>query len=144
MSSSNLIKLQEILTQHGYRLTTARKTTFQLLDTPEPQAMADIITRARSNIDRVTVYRNVELFEKLGIVHRVMAGWKYKLELSDNFISHHHHMSCTNCGTLIDIADDAQIKAFIHAVSTKHNFTVQKHSFEIEGQCHDCALVGQQ
>lgn len=139
MSTTNLVKLQAILTQHGYRLTTARKTTFQLLDTPEPQAMTDIIARARSTIDRVTVYRNIELFEKLGIVHRLMAGWKYKLELSDDFISHHHHMSCIDCGTLIDIADDAQIESFIHEVSIKHAFTVQKHSFEIEGLCRKCA-----
>ena len=138
MANANLDKFQMVLTKHGYRLTSARQVTFQLLDTDHPQTMADIIAHAQPAIDRVTVYRNIELFEKLGIVHRIMTGWKYKLELSDDFISHHHHMSCSSCGKLIDIADNDQIEAFINVVSKKHQFIVHTHSFEIEGTCNDC------
>lgn len=138
MTDTNMTQFTRILANNGYRLTAARQKTFQLLANPEPQSIRDILVKADGAVDRVSVYRNIELFEKLGIVHRIYIGWKYKLELSDAFVAHHHHLSCLRCGTVIDIEDEQHIDDFIHNIADKFGFAPRRHQFEIDGYCKQC------
>ena len=105
---------RQILTSNGCRLTEARRAVFDILNNSEPLYISEIIARAKGRVDRVSVYRNIALFEELGIANRINIGWKYKIELSDHFIGHHHHMSCLNCGVVIEIKDDSRVEEFIH------------------------------
>jgi Fe2+ or Zn2+ uptake regulation protein len=138
MNSENVKKFQDMLNESGHHVTKPRTELFQLLDHPEPLSMRELLAKANDKIDRVSVYRNIELFESLGIVKRVHIGWKYKLELTDDFISHHHHLSCLRCAKVIDIEDEKHLDEFIKQISTKFNFKVIKHQFELEGYCRDC------
>ena len=138
MSASYMLKFKQLLATKGYRLTKARQTIFTLLISPQPQSIRVLEKKADGAVDRVTIYRNLELFENLGIVHRVYVGWKYKLELTEEFIAHHHHLSCLGCGRIIDIHDDAQIDQFIHRVADKFDFQPRRHQFEIDGYCAQC------
>ncbi len=142
MSADNLNNFREIVRSNGYRLSAAREATFKLLVSSEPQSMSEILTKATGSIDRVSVYRNIELLEKLGIVHRIYVGWKYKLELSDEFMSHYHHLSCLKCGKVIDIEDEMHIGIFIDEVAARFGFKARRHQFEIDGYCRSCRGVG--
>lgn len=137
MSESEIYKLKAILAQNGYSLTQAREQTFKLLLGADPLTMKDLLAKNNGHIDRVSIYRNITIFEKLGIVRRINIGWKYKLELSDQFIGHHHHFSCLKCGKTTDIEDD-EVEAFVSRVAKKYQFKPQNHQFEIEGVCKDC------
>lgn len=139
MALDDEVRFKHILTNNGYRVTQARETTFSLLQNPEPQTMGTIAANAKGRVDRVSVYRNIELFEKLGIVHRIYTGWKYKLELSDDFIAHHHHLSCLVCGKVIDIDDEKHIDDFIKNVAANVGFTPRRHTFEVDGYCINCS-----
>jgi Fur family ferric uptake transcriptional regulator len=141
MSTDDLTLFQQNLTDNGYRVTKAREATFKLLLSPEPQSMAELLAKASGSLDRVTVYRNIDVFEKIGLVHRIYIGWKYKLELSDQFIRHHHHMSCLSCGAIIDIEDEQHIDEFITSVASSLGFTPRSHHFEIDGYCRNCQKV---
>lgn len=88
--------------------------------------------------DRVSVYRCIEVFEKIGVVHRIQNGWKYKLELGDVFKPHHHHMTCIVCGTSIEIKEPKSLHDEIHSLSKNYSFKPTRHSFEIEGYCQNC------
>lgn len=138
MSSDEITKLKQILADNGYSLTRAREQTFKLLLSPEPQSMNELLNKAKGSVDRVSVYRNIDVFEKVGIVHRIYIGWKYKLELSDQFIGHHHHFSCLKCGRTIDIEEGADIESFVKSVAQKFNFEPRRHQFEIDGYCNNC------
>lgn len=138
MTSEQLEQLKSVLTDNNYHLTQARKKTFELLVHPEPQSIREILARNNGTIDRVTIYRNIDLFEKLGIVHRLYVGWKFKLELSDKFIPHHHHLSCLQCHKIIDIQGEDSIDAFIKKVSAQFGFQPLQHHFEVSGLCKNC------
>ena len=138
MAEHDLSSLKRILTTNNYRFTKARQATFQLLIASEPQSMRQIIEKANGTVDRVSIYRNIELFEKLGIVHRIYIGWKYKLELSDEFMAHHHHLSCLGCGKVVDIEDEKHIDEFIEQAASKAGFTPRRHIFEVDGYCQNC------
>lgn len=138
MSTDDMLNLKQALASDGYRLTDARKATFKLLVNSEPQSMSEVLAKANGKVDRVSIYRNVEVFEKLGIVHRIYVGWKYKIELSDEFMTHHHHLSCLECGKIIDIEDEEHIDKFIHDITTKFGFKPRRHQFEVDGYCAGC------
>lgn len=136
-------RLRQTLIDNHCHVTKARVATFRLLISSEPQTISEILTRAKGDVDRVSVYRNIELFERLGIAHRVYVGWKYKLELSDRFIAHHHHLSCQNCRVVIDIEDEKHIATFIKEVADRFDFEPVRHQFEIEGLCKKCRVKQQ-
>lgn len=100
--------------------------------------MHELVDRADS-IDRASVYRAVELFEKLGIVQRLNTGWKYKIELTDKFSAHHHHLTCVQCGRTIALKE-SELEQFIDDIARGHGFVPEAHQIEIQGRCRDCQL----
>lgn len=130
--------LQRVLRDSGYSTTKVRIHIFNLLLGVEPQTMRRLIQSAESAVDRVSVYRTIELYEKLGIVDRIKIGWKYKLELSDVFLDHHHHMTCMKCGRIIAIRDEPIFENTIKKLSEKNNFVLTHHQLEMQGYCERC------
>lgn len=137
--------LKALLKKNGSSLTKPRKAVFGLLLNQKPQSMQVLVGRAKGAVDRATVYRTMDLFEKLGIVQRLNIGWKYKYELSDVFQGHHHHFHCTNCGTTFSLEPNAMLETMIDTVAAKTGFAPRGHQLEIHGLCPDCKrLISQQ
>jgi Fur family ferric uptake transcriptional regulator len=131
--------LKKILRDSGYSLTKVRSLIFTLLrDAAEPQTMHQLIETSNASADRVSVYRTVELYEKLGIAQRINIGWKYKIELSDVFLGHHHHMTCLNCGRVIAIKGEQALEDMMDRIGKSNGFTLQNHQLEIQGYCNMC------
>lgn len=139
MSDQQTSLFRTILSDAGYRVTNARLKLFHLLVGTKPLSIQDILLKANGTIDRVGVYRNVELFETLGIIRRITIGWKYKIELSDAFTPHHHHLVCITCGNVADIKADEKIEQFIYEVAKSYRFRPISHQFEVEGYCQLCS-----
>lgn len=125
-----------ILKEQGYSRTTARLAVFEALLGKEPLSMHDLVLAAPA-IDRASVYRAVDLFEKLGIVQRLNTGWKYKIELTDAFMAHHHHLTCTHCGRTVPM-NEQKLERFIDQLANEHGFKPTGHQIEIQGLCPDC------
>ncbi len=136
MTSTNNT-LSEALKAHGYSLTSPRKIVFEALQHQEPQSMRDIVAACK-HIDRASVYRTVALFEQLGIVQRLQMGWKYRLELSDDFHEHHHHLHCVSCGQTTALPEDSELEKSLQTMATAHNFQLRSHQLELSGLCQTC------
>ncbi|MBI4033623.1 transcriptional repressor [Candidatus Saccharibacteria bacterium] len=130
--------LKALLKKEGASLTSPRKIVFDLLLNQKPQSMQVLIERAKTKIDRASVYRTMELFERLGIVNRLNIGWKYKFELSDVFQAHHHHFHCANCGTTFNLKPNSMLETMIDSVAAKSGFSPRGHQLEVYGLCADC------
>jgi Fur family ferric uptake transcriptional regulator len=131
--------LKALLKRDGASLTNPRRIIFDLLAGQEPQTMQVIISRAKGSVDRATIYRTVELFERLGIVNRLNVGWKYKVELSDVFNDHHHHLHCTVCGGVFVMPENPMLETMIDTVAKKSDFSPSSHQLEIYGLCPNCS-----
>ena len=129
---------EKTLKDAGYSLTTSRKAVFNALYRAEPQTMAELIKKVVPSTDRASVYRVVILFEKLGIVQRLQMGWKYKLELSDTFAAHHHHLTCVNCGKIIPLQESTELEHEIERAAKLRDFKPLAHQLEISGLCPAC------
>ncbi len=126
------------LRKRGYSVTKPRQIIFAVLLNHAPLSMNEL-TKQLSSIDRASVYRTVTLFEELGFVRRINLGWKYKLELSDIFTAHHHHLHCRNCGQVIDIDDNPDLDKAVAELAKQYNFEQVTHELEITGLCPICA-----
>jgi len=135
MSSATDI-FRDLLKEQGYNVTNARLAVFAALVGQEPMSMRSLVERT-GTIDRASVYRAIDLFEKLGIVQRLNTGWKYRLELTDKFTDHHHHLTCTRCGKTTALNED-ELEAFIENIAHEHGFSPTSHQIEIQGLCSDC------
>ena len=122
----------------GYSLTEPRQLVFAALQYDAPLSMKDLYTRLHGRVNRTTVYRVIELFEELHIAQRVAKGWKYKLELTDQFIPHHHHFTCTNCHKTISFDEPDTFDAMLSSIAKLNSFSPSSHTLEIEGLCATC------
>ena len=143
--SRDILKMTEpdqqfktVLKTWAYSLTKTRQAVFKALQDKEPQTMHEIIMACNGQTDRASVYRTILLFEKLGIVQRLQIGWKYKLELSDRFHRHHHHMTCQNCSQTYALPADQKLEARLRQLAYKQNFRMTGHQLEIHGVCDNC------
>jgi Fe2+ or Zn2+ uptake regulation protein len=136
-------KLRHKLQDTGYSLTKPRLTVFGALQSPTPHSMRELVVSLEGIVDRASIYRTVALFEELGIVVRVNQGWKYKLELSDEFTPHHHHLSCANCQRIISFDEPTELVTILNGLAAKHGFALSGHSLEIQGLCPECQVLAE-
>lgn len=101
--------------------------------------MRELCVRAAGSMDRASVYRTVAMFERIGVVHRINIGWKYKIELSDAFAEHHHHLTCLKCKRVIPINESA-LETFVADLAASHQFQPTEHQIEIQGYCAQCQV----
>lgn len=130
--------LRKILAANHQKVTKTRLAVFNLLRDSEPQAVASLIAGCKGKVDRVSVYRILNLYEKLGITKRINIGWKYKVELSDVFLDHHHHASCLGCGRVMTVVEDGELEALIEKLGVRSGLTDVSHILELQGYCQEC------
>lgn len=105
-----------------------------------PQRVEDLLRPLRSVLDQATLYRNLEDFERVGLVRRTqLAGQGASYEIAGH---HHHHLVCTTCGTIEDV--DACLPASFSKdllEASKKFSSVADHSLEFFGTCRKCARL---
>lgn len=126
------------LRKNKYSVTSARTLVFEALEHEEPLSMAELGAKLAGMIDRASLYRTITLFERLGIVQRLQIGWKYKIELADDFNFHHHHITCKNCGLTSPVREDLTLEASIRTLAMEYGFTEVTHQLEMHGLCPNC------
>lgn len=127
------------LQKHQLSNTVDRQKLFFLLDDQkDPVSMKELVVLAQVFTNRSTVYRTIDLFEKIGVVNRIYTGWKYRIELSDTFSSHHHHMSCMACGKITAFDELPHFHSDLKELEQTHGFQIQSHSLELKGLCKSC------
>lgn len=136
---SSLEKFVSTLKAHHRSVTKTRRLIFSTLAEHESMTMSTLVTAVQDSVDRASVYRTVGLFEELGIVQRVQMGWKYRLELSDSFNPHHHHIHCSGCGRVVSLAEDSALERHIHRLAQRSGFRLTAHQLELSGLCKRCS-----
>ncbi len=88
-------------------------------------------------IGSVTVYRTLKLLSRMGYANELDFGEgarRYESSLS----SHHDHLVCTVCGTVIEF-EDPEIEQLQDLVTRRHGFHPRAHRLEIFGRCRKCS-----
>ena len=106
-------ELSERLRERGLRATSQRLVIHRLLRERNRHLTAELLdeasARAPSRDLLPTVYSTLELFEELGVVHRVNGGGGTLLW--DTRGDDHHHLVCRRCGQVEDIDSHSTSRA---------------------------------
>lgn len=136
-STDRSTHLKTLLRTYGYSLTKARWLVFQAF-TANPTTNARLGDKLDGRVDRASVYRTIAIFEKTDVIRRIWNGFKSQIELSDEFVPHHHHAQCRVCGTHIAI-DSPAIEAELVKAAHEIGFNLEDHHIELIGICKPCA-----
>src|ERR1041384_4491777 len=103
-----ITRFQDFLQQQGLKLTSERTSLVREIFSTHYHFEADELLfkmkQKSVKISRATVYRTLELLVKSGLVRRVHLGeehYHYEHVRGD---SHHDHLVCTPCGTVIEFS----------------------------------------
>jgi Fe2+ or Zn2+ uptake regulation protein len=117
----------------------ATQSRIQLLDVFEhakkPLSVTELVAKIPSS-DRATLYRNVESLEQSGILKQVR--FKDRQAYYEIESNHHHHIICTHCGKISDVAH-CKISISEKELLKNTGFAeVSDHSLEFYGYCDNC------
>lgn len=130
--------LDTTLKARGYSVTKTREVVYLALVNQEPLSMSALADKIVPAIDRASVYRTIKLFEQLGIVQKLYIGWKYKIELSNKFSHHHHHIVCVQCGRIKAFQETKHIDSELNTIVIKAGYKPVSHQIELSGICKSC------
>jgi Fur family ferric uptake transcriptional regulator len=135
--------LIDALRNEGLRVTAARRAICAVLAEAHEEHLtaADIVGRASSSatfsIDASTVYRTLEVFERLGYLHHVHLGHgPGVVHLTDE--TDHHHLVCDVCGRTVDIPVD-EMRSVFAKLGDRYGFIPDSVHFALVGTCAACA-----
>lgn len=134
-----------LLKESNLRITPQRKAILEILYNCrghhlEAENIYELHTAKENNkkIGLATVYRTLELFEKIGIVSRLSmenSSARYELVMYDKLM--HHHLICLKCGQLEGL-DDRIAEEFKNRILEDKGFEVADKSMKIYGYCSSC------
>jgi len=130
----------QLLSEHGYRLTTQRRAILQAVLAGGEHFSADGLSARlrRKGISRATVYRTLGLLVECGVIQRAYRqDGKERYEFGYGVL-HHDHLVCTECGKVIEFRDD-RIEEIQEAVCRRRRFKTLDHRLIVRGVCSDCA-----
>jgi Fur family transcriptional regulator, ferric uptake regulator len=95
-----------------------------------------------SNVGLASIYRALELLERLGLIKRFDIGEGVaRYEPAHPGGEHHHHVVCDSCGMVEPFEDDALERA-IQGLSERVDFSVAAHDVTLHGECPACRAAG--
>ena len=138
-----------ILKAKEFKLTARRELTLKVLLQNEGEHLSaeevyNLVKREEPDVGLATVYRALELFQEVGIIHAIDFGdgrKRYEFGMEEGKDQHHHHhLICTKCGSIIEFKEDL-LDEIESQVSKKHNFTITDHQLKIFGVCSRCREI---
>jgi len=133
--------LTDLLETEGYRLTVARQVIAETMVSSgghcSADELVDLVRKRSPGVGRMTVYRTLDLFCRLGIVRPFYPGaGAAHYVLMDG--GHHHHLICSACGQIIEVDDCVLEQITEKSIGERYNFDVQGHLLEFYGKCDQC------
>ncbi len=140
----NATAFKDKLKAKGYKLTTQRRAVLDILIQNSDAHLSteeiySLVKEKFPEIGLATVYRTVQLFEELNIIHRLNFDdgcSRFELYI-DNESHHHHHLICEKCSKVFEVENDL-LEDIERDIQEKYNFQVQNHKVTFYGLCQAC------
>jgi Fur family zinc uptake transcriptional regulator len=140
-NQSLLVKAKSYCKDKGARLTPLRERVYEILINQDSAIGAydllDELRKTENNAKPPTVYRALDFFLDLGLVHKV--------ESTNAFMACHHFDSnhpvqfliCDTCGDVQEI-QSAGVKETLEAQAEQNAFVILRQTIEAHGVCQRC------
>ena len=132
------------LREAGYKLTRPRLAVLQVLrESNEQLSPYEIHHRGKAihePLGLVTVYRTLDLLDRLGVARRVHTEGHCHGYASTE--GDQHYLVCRRCGHITAFPCQG-MTTLIEDVRQETGFAIEEHLLELKGLCPDCQTKGQ-
>lgn len=135
---------RQILGSSSQRVTSQRALLLELLRQSDGHLDADeLYSRARKKNSRIslsTVYRNLQLFKKLGLIeehHFDAEHHHYEVKSG----AEHQHLLCVSCGKVVEFACPLSYE-FRDNIGKQYDFDITDVEVRMTGLCSRCRTGG--
>ena len=137
-------QFQDFIRRRGLRMTEERRALFEEIFAQHQHIDADQLLAALraqgSTISRATVYRNLDLLVRCGLVRKQRLGQdRYRYE-HVHAGQEHDHLICAGCGRVVEFQSQG-IVALQREICRAHGFDPTQHTLQIFGRCLECAAA---
>ena len=137
------VRVQQRLSAVDQRYTKGRRQLVELLLAVARPATLPELAQLGPDLPTSSMYRNLELLERHGLVQRIATGAGHAhFELSEPILGHHHHLICVTCGRVDDIElDDAAeriVERALESAAATVGFVPLHHTADLHGHCQTC------
>lgn len=133
--------ISSILQRHNLKDTQSRRLVLKaLMHVNKPISQKEIhhwIKSQDATTNLVTVYRTIEKFEEIGVVHRHPSSHGFILCGLQDELGCHSFLSCQACGKVEEFCDKALCQQE-GLIAKKFGFKANQHVSEIIGLCATC------
>ena len=134
-------RIASILRARGYKLTPQRRAVLGAMalsyDHVTPAAIHERVRERYPAIGLVTVYRTLKILAEVGLICEVHAGGNCRSYLITRPSEHHHHLICSDCGTVVDFTD-CDLGEVERKLAEDTGFDIDGHLLEFAGRCPSC------
>jgi Fur family ferric uptake transcriptional regulator len=127
------------LSNSNFRITPQRKVILEELRMTDSHLTADDVYKmVRARLPRIslgTVYRNLEILSRLGMIHKLELGGMQKR--FDGKTQDHYHLRCLTCGRIEDVPMEPQT-VLEESAEELTDYKVLGHRLEFVGLCLTC------
>jgi Fur family ferric uptake transcriptional regulator len=133
---------EAFLRSHGLRKTPVRVGVLEVLSVSgRPMSVPQILGKLKG-VDSVTVYRTLNTFVKMGLVHKVRSedrSWLFAMGPAQKAHEHKHpHFVCESCGKVECLEGSVIPDAFVSSLGVKRTYTVNYPEVVLHGTCPAC------
>ncbi|KUO51730.1 MAG: hypothetical protein APF76_15200 [Desulfitibacter sp. BRH_c19] len=137
MNNNTAIK---ILDGVGLKKTPGRIALMDiLLEAKNPMTQQEIMKKlSKVKLNYVSIYRSLETFVQVGIIHRVESGdriWRFALGSEKKQGHDHPHFTCRECG-ITECLDGIGIPI---TIPLRKGYTVERKELYLKGLCPKCS-----
>jgi Fur family ferric uptake transcriptional regulator len=132
----------EAIRVSGGRVTVDRRAVVEALDRSTDhltaEQLADAVWADHPDINLATIYRTLELLERLQIAFHVHLGHgPSRWHLADEV---HHHLVCEVCDTVVEVPDGT-FDPLRARLLEDTGFVIDPHHFSLSGRCAACTAA---
>jgi len=135
-------KSKNLLRQHHLKITTPRLSVLSIISKKETATSQPELEKILGDtIDRVTLYRVLNVFEEKGILHKIhdLHGTATYAICSENCPEHMHkeehvHFTCSECNSIYCLDDNMQMPT----IAVPKGFHIDSISINAIGICDKC------
>ncbi len=133
------VDLEAVCREHNISCTDQRKLIWEYFaQHPQGYSIAEAVAAfAEHGIGRATIYRTVELFERLHILTSIRDGVG-KQRYCAVCPGHAHTLICQSCHVVVEF-EDCDLTVLEKLLVANTGFTIQGHHLEMYGTCPSCA-----
>lgn len=99
---------------------------------PTAEAIYALIKEKYPQISLGTVYRNLNLLARQGVIKRIES---FKVDAFDHRLDDHHHFKCLDCGHIYDVQIDNEV---IFNIKESSEYEVDYFQIAFFGRCTTC------